>query len=118
MARGDVTGERMRSSRYFKIQAQKYVAAARAGDIHAKRYLGMVRAMCAMFLEARRQGISLDEKIRIEGELRVRPSEARREAREAGDGKYRGSPCSRCGNTIRFTCDNRCATCKPGCFEQ
>jgi hypothetical protein len=113
-----VAGERMRSTSYFKAKALEILARPDLSKRDRARMLSMVRAMWAMFLQARRAGISLDDKIRLECEPRLWPSEARREGREAGEGRYHGSPCSRCGNTIRFVCDDRCATCKPGYFDR
>lgn len=60
-ARGDgirpeVSGERMRSTRYFRAEAERYCAAAMAGDRHAKRMLDAVRLECSLFMQGQRDG--------------------------------------------------------------
>lgn len=114
--RPEVAGERCRSTAWFRVQALRYVAAAKAGDRNAKRYLKMVQMACHAFLQAKRAGIKMNDGIVLERE--PTPQEARREAREQGRGKFYGRPCEQCASRVRYTTDARCASCRPGYLDR
>ena len=50
-------GEKMRSTRFFKVQAQNILARADLTERDRQRLLEMNRATCAVFMKAQRDGL-------------------------------------------------------------
>ncbi len=42
----------------------------------------------------------------------------RKEAKEAGEKRYAGKPCVKCGNTIRYVSTNKCVECKSNLYRK
>ena len=80
-------GERCRSTRWFKVEAERYVAAAKAGDRDAKRQLEMIRMACSLFMQAMKDGM-LDATLKPEPrvtKVKLKPPSARYLARRAAE---------------------------------